>query len=104
VYLEKWSNSVLPFHIFHWTVHKNPPTLEKILLSAKHVASVDKNVTNILDEDGLFDKFIHVANISKTRMYGWNTKPPFERWSEIFEFVRSECISLRKNIIFLIIL
>jgi hypothetical protein len=28
----------------------------------------------ILDEDGPFDKFIHIANISKTRMDEWNIK------------------------------
>jgi hypothetical protein len=53
----------------------------------------------ILDEDGLFNEFIHIANISKTRMDEWNTKSltTFERWSKISEFVQSECISL-KNI------
>jgi hypothetical protein len=44
-------------------------------------------------------ELVHVANISKTRMDKWNTKSltTFESWSEIFEFVRSEYISL-KNI------
>jgi hypothetical protein len=42
-------------------------------------------------------KFLHIANISETRVYERNTKSltTFEMWSEIFEFVRSECISLR---------
>jgi hypothetical protein len=37
--------------------------------------------------------------MNKTRMDQWNTKSltTFERWSEIFEFVRNECILL-KNI------
>jgi hypothetical protein len=37
------------------------------------------------------------AYISKTRVYEWNTKSlrTLERWSEIFKFVRSECISLK---------
>jgi hypothetical protein len=52
--------------MFHWTLLKNPPPWEKILHSTKHIADVDKNITKILDEDGLFDEFIHFANISKT--------------------------------------
>jgi hypothetical protein len=99
LYLEKWSNSVLPLDMFHWTLLKNPPPWEKILHSTKHIADDDKNITKILDEDGLFDEFIHIANTSKTRMDEWNTKPltTFERWSETFEFLRSECISLKNT-------
>jgi hypothetical protein len=43
--------------------------------------------------------FVRIANISKTRMDEWNTKSltTFEMWSEIFEFVRSECISLKNT-------
>jgi hypothetical protein len=74
VYLEKWSNNVLPLDMFHWTLLKNPPAWEEILRSAKRIADVDKNITEILDEDGIFGKFIHIANISKTRMDEWNTK------------------------------
>jgi hypothetical protein len=83
--------------MFHWTLLKNP--WEKILYSTKHTADADKNTTNTFYEDGLFDKFIHAANVSKTRMDEWNTKSltTFERWSEIFESVQSECILL-KNI------
>jgi hypothetical protein len=53
----------------------------------------------ILDEDGLFDEFIHIANISKTRMDERNTKSltTFGRWSEIFLFVQSECILLKNT-------
>jgi hypothetical protein len=56
----------------------------------------------ILDEDGLSDEFIHIANTCKTRTDEWNTKSltTFERWSEILEFVRSECISLKNTIHF----
>jgi GH35 family endo-1,4-beta-xylanase len=74
-------------------------TLEKILHSKKHITNVDKNITKILDEDVHFYEFIHIANKSKTRMDEWNTKSltNFERWSEIFEFVRSECISLKTH-------
>jgi hypothetical protein len=99
LYLEKWSNNVLLLDMFHWTLHKNPPTWEKILHSTKYIANVDKNITNILDEDGLLDAFIHIANISKTRMDEWNTisLTTFERWSEIFEFVQSEPISLKST-------
>jgi hypothetical protein len=44
-------------------------------------------------------EFVHIANVSKTGMDEWNTESltTFERWSVIFEFVRSECVSL-KNI------
>jgi hypothetical protein len=65
----------------HWILLKNPRTWEKILCSTKHIANVDKNIIKILDEDGLFDEFIHIANISKTRMDERNTKSPttFER-------------------------
>jgi hypothetical protein len=65
----------------------------------KAFAHVDKNIRNILDDERPLDECIHIANISKTKMDEWNTKSltTFERWSEIFEFVRSECISL-KNI------
>jgi hypothetical protein len=68
--------------MFHCTL------LKKILHSTKHIADVDKNITKILDKDGLFDEFIHIANTSKIRMDEWNRKSltPFERWSEIFEF------------------
>jgi hypothetical protein len=85
--------------MFHWTLLKNSPIWDKILHSTKHTADVETNIMKILDEDGLFDKFIHISNISKTRMDEWNTKSltTFERWSEIFEFVRSECISLKNS-------
>jgi hypothetical protein len=44
-------------------------------------------------------EFVQIANISKTRMDEWNTKSltTFELWSEIFEFVRSKCISLKAH-------
>jgi hypothetical protein len=62
---------------------------KKILYSTKHIANVDKYVTKTLDEDGLFDEFIHITNISTTRMDEWNTEllANFERWSEILEFM-----------------
>jgi hypothetical protein len=56
--------------MFHWTLHTNLPTRKKILHSAKHIADVDKNITKILDEDGLFDEFIHNANVNETIMDG----------------------------------
>jgi hypothetical protein len=85
--------------MFHLTLLKNPPTWEKILHSTKHITHVDKNITKILREDGLLDEFIYIENISKTRMDEWDTKSltTSERWSEIFEFVRSECISLKNT-------
>jgi hypothetical protein len=44
-------------------------------------------------------EFVHIANINKTSMDEWNTKSltTFERWPEIFDFVRSECISLQNT-------
>jgi hypothetical protein len=47
-------------------------------------------------------EFVHVANISKTKMDESNTKSltTLERWSEIFEFVQRECISLKKTQLF----
>jgi hypothetical protein len=68
LYLEKLSNSFLLLNMFHWPLLKNPPTWQKILHIAKHIAAVDKNIREILDEDRLFDEFIRIANISKTRM------------------------------------
>jgi hypothetical protein len=49
--------------------------------SIKHIARVDNNVTSISDEVGLFDEFIHIARISKTRTGEWDTKSftAFER-------------------------
>jgi hypothetical protein len=43
--------------------------------------------------------FVHIANISETRVDKRNTKSPtnFERWSEIFESVQTECISLKNT-------
>jgi hypothetical protein len=52
----------------HWTLLKNPPTLEEILYSTHYIVDVDKNIANILDEEGRFDEFVHIANISKTTM------------------------------------
>jgi dynactin complex subunit len=68
LYLEQRNNSVLPLDMFHWTLLKNPPTWEKILHGTKHIDDVDKNIMKILDEDEHFDKFIHNANISKTKI------------------------------------
>jgi hypothetical protein len=34
----------------------------------KHNADVDKNIRKILHENGLFDEFIHIANISRTKL------------------------------------
>jgi hypothetical protein len=44
-------------------------------------------------------EFVHISNISKTRMDEWNIKSltTFERWSEISELVQSEFISLKKH-------
>jgi hypothetical protein len=53
LYLEEWSNSVLPLDTFHWTLLKNPRVWEKILHSTQHIVDVDKNTTKILDKDGL---------------------------------------------------
>jgi hypothetical protein len=53
LYLEEWSNSILPLDMIHWTLLKNPPTWQKILHSTKHFADVDKNMM-ILDEGRLF--------------------------------------------------
>jgi hypothetical protein len=40
----------------------------------------------------ILHEFVNIANTSKARMDEWNTKSltTFERWSEIFEFVRSD--------------
>jgi hypothetical protein len=78
---------------------KNPPAWEKILHSKKHISDLDKNITKIWDGDGLFEEFIHIANIRKTRKEEWNIKilKAFERWSEIFEFVKSETYFSRKH-------
>jgi hypothetical protein len=65
LYLEKRSNNVPSLDIFHRTLLKNPPSWEKILHNTKPTADVDKNIMKILDEDGLFDKFIHISDISK---------------------------------------
>jgi hypothetical protein len=54
--------------MFHWTLLKNPPVWAKILHSTKHIFNADnKNIIKISDEDRLFDEFIHIANISKTK-------------------------------------
>jgi hypothetical protein len=42
LYLEKMSKNVLPLDMFHWTLHKNPPTWHKILHSTKHIAMLTK--------------------------------------------------------------
>jgi uncharacterized protein YeeX (DUF496 family) len=83
--------------MFHWTLLKNP-TWEKNLDGTKLIADVDKNMMSFY-EDGLSDEFIHIANVSKTRMDEWNTKSltTFERRSEIFKFVQSECISFKNT-------
>jgi hypothetical protein len=80
--------------MIHWTLLKDPPTWGKILHSTKHIADVDKNITNILDEDGLSDEFIDIANISKSGIQN-HLPTAFERRSEIFEFGRMEYISLK---------
>jgi hypothetical protein len=41
LYLEKWSNNILPLNMCHWTLLNNPPTWEKILHSTKRIADVD---------------------------------------------------------------
>jgi hypothetical protein len=56
--------------MFHWT---QLPAWAIIPHSTKHIFDVDKNIIKILDKDGLFDEFIHIANISKTRKEEWNT-------------------------------
>jgi hypothetical protein len=75
--------------VFLWTVLKNTLTREKIIQSTNQIADADKNITNIFNEDGLFDESVHDENINKTKINQWNTKShtAFERWSEIFEFV-----------------
>jgi cold shock CspA family protein len=67
--------------MFHWILLTNLRIQKKILHSKKHIANNDKNITHILDKDGLLDVFIHIANISKTRMGELDTKSltTFER-------------------------
>jgi hypothetical protein len=95
--LEKWSNTFLPLKAFRWTLLKNPLVWEEIQHSIKYIADVDHNIMKLLDEDQLFDEFIHIKNVSKNKMSDWNTNliTSVERWSEVFEFVQSEGISLR---------
>jgi hypothetical protein len=81
--------------MFHWILLKNRPISEKIVRNIKHIVEVDNNVANISDEVGLFDKFIHITSVSKTRTGEWDTKS-FTAF-EIFECVRSECISFKKR-------
>jgi uncharacterized protein (DUF1697 family) len=44
-------------------------------------------------------EFVHISDASITRKDEWNTKSltTFEWWSEIFESVRSECISFKNT-------
>jgi hypothetical protein len=51
----------------------------------------------IFDEDELINEFSHITNISTNKMSDCNTNliTTVERWSEVFEFVQSEGISLR---------
>jgi hypothetical protein len=62
----------------------------------KYIPDVDQNIMKILDEDELFEEFSYITNISKNKMIDRNTNliTTFERWSEVFEFVQSEGISL----------
>jgi hypothetical protein len=46
---------------------------ESIVVNVLAIAGVDKNISTIFYEDGLFDEFIYIANLSKTRMDEWNT-------------------------------
>jgi hypothetical protein len=95
LYLEKWSNNVLPLDMLHWTLLKDSSYLGE---NPKQYKAYCRCLQEY-NEDVLFDKFIHIANISKTRMDEWNTKSftTFERWSEIFQLARCECISLKKH-------
>jgi hypothetical protein len=61
LYSEKWSNNVLPLDMLHWRLLKNTPTRENILHRTQHTANADKYITMILDKDGLFDEFVHIA-------------------------------------------
>jgi flagellar biosynthesis component FlhA len=47
----------------------------------------------ILDEDELFNEFSRTKNEMSDCNTNWNTS--VERWSEVFEFLQSEGISLR---------
>jgi hypothetical protein len=75
-------------------VFLNPPIWEKILDCTKHTADVDRIIKTILDEDEFFDEFIHITNVSKTRIDEWNIKSlrAFDRWSKIFKSVQSTYI------------
>jgi hypothetical protein len=63
----------------------------------KYIADVDQNIMTILDEGELFNESSHITNISTNKMSDWNKNLiiTVERWSEVFEFVQSEGISLR---------
>jgi hypothetical protein len=97
LYSEKWSNTFLPLKAFCWTLLKKPLVWEEIQHSIKHIADVDQNIIKILDKDELFNEFCHITNISKNKMNDWNKNliTTVKRWSEVFEFVQSEGISLR---------
>jgi hypothetical protein len=93
LYLEKWSNTFLPLKVFRWTLLKNLLVWEEIQHSIKYIADADQNIMMILDKDELFNKFSHITN----KMSEWNTDLiiTIERWSEVFGFLQSQCISLR---------
>jgi hypothetical protein len=84
---------------FPWKLFMNLLVWEKIQHSNKYIADADQNIMKILDEDELFNKFSHITDISKNKMSDWNMNliTTIERWSEVFEFLQSEGISL-KNI------
>jgi hypothetical protein len=103
LYLEEWNNTFLPLKAFRWTLLKNPLVWKEIQHSIKYIADVDQNIMKILDEDELFNELSHITNISKNEMSDWNTNlvTTVERWSEVFEFVQSEGITLKNTYIIL---
>jgi hypothetical protein len=73
---------------------------EKFSCGQTKCESVVVNVLALFAMQQIFEELgsvMYRMNISKTRMDEWNTKSltAFDRWSEILEFVQSECVSLK---------
>jgi hypothetical protein len=95
--LRKWSTTFFQLKVFRWILLKNPHVWEEIQHGIKYIADVDQNIIKILEEDEFFNEFNHITNMSKNKMSDWNIHliTTVEMWSEEFEFVQSEGISLR---------
>lgn len=105
-YVNKWNRSNANLNKFCWICVKEVPKWSDVENSLIFFSNQDKNLIT-LNENLLFDEFVHVKNIMLTHIQEWNENkiPITDRWLQIFHKCTEyhiDCENLSKMIHFVL--